>query len=64
VASEKQTGRTEFVGEWVSKDVVIRHRTTTYIHTCSKKVLSNFFWFNREEMNVHLLFTFLNLVVT
>jgi hypothetical protein len=28
-----QHGRTYVVGDWVSKDVAIPHRTTTYIHT-------------------------------
>jgi hypothetical protein len=32
VFSAMETGRTELVGDWVSKDVAIRHRTTTYIH--------------------------------
>jgi hypothetical protein len=29
---EVETGRTDFFGVWVSKDVILR-RTTTYIHT-------------------------------
>jgi hypothetical protein len=28
-----ETGRTDFVGDWVSKNVALSHRTTTYIHT-------------------------------
>jgi hypothetical protein len=27
---EMETGRRDFVGDWVLKDGVIRHRTTTY----------------------------------
>jgi hypothetical protein len=33
VVSEMEAWRTDFVGDWVSKDVAIRHGTTTYIHT-------------------------------
>jgi hypothetical protein len=33
VVSKMDTGRTDFVGDWVSKYVAIRHRTNTYIHT-------------------------------
>jgi hypothetical protein len=33
VVYEMETGRTDFFGDWVSKDVAIRCRTTTYIHT-------------------------------
>jgi hypothetical protein len=33
VVYEMQTGRTDFVGGWMSKDVAVRHRTTTYIRT-------------------------------
>jgi hypothetical protein len=32
VVCEMETGRTEFVGDWVSKDVAIRHRKITYTH--------------------------------
>jgi hypothetical protein len=32
VVCEMETGRTEFVGDWMLKDVAICHRTT-YIHT-------------------------------
>jgi hypothetical protein len=31
VVYETETGRTDFIGDWVSKDVAIRHRTTTYM---------------------------------
>jgi hypothetical protein len=33
VIYKMETGRTDFVGDWVSKDVAIRHRMTIYIHT-------------------------------
>jgi hypothetical protein len=46
VVSEMETGRTDFVGDWVSKDVTIRHRTTTclYIYICifAKEYVFNF----------------------
>jgi hypothetical protein len=32
VVYKMETGRTDFVGDWVSKDVAKRHRTTTDIH--------------------------------
>jgi hypothetical protein len=32
VVCEMETGRTEFVGDWVSKYVAIRHRKITYTH--------------------------------
>jgi hypothetical protein len=33
VVYDMETGRTDFVGDLVSKHVAIRHRTTTCIHT-------------------------------
>jgi hypothetical protein len=30
---EMETGRADFIGDWVSNDVDTHHRMTTYIHT-------------------------------
>jgi hypothetical protein len=53
VAYDMGIGRTELVGDWVSKDVAIRHRTTacihTYIHTyisCKHTTVPASFWHN------------------
>jgi hypothetical protein len=33
VICEMDAGRTDCIGDWVSKDVATRDRATTYIHT-------------------------------
>jgi hypothetical protein len=48
VVYEKEAGRTDFVGDWVSKDIAIRHQTTTmhtmYIVTCFEHYIIVYFF--------------------
>jgi hypothetical protein len=37
VAYEVETGGTDFVRDWVSKEIAIRHRTTTYMQINKNK---------------------------
>jgi hypothetical protein len=34
---EMESGMTDFVGDWVSKDAAIRHGTAAYIHKCNAR---------------------------
>jgi hypothetical protein len=53
---EMETGRRDFVGDWVSKDVAIRHRMTTYIHTHNFNYMYKTHFFKLQVCNLMLSF--------
>jgi hypothetical protein len=56
VVCEMETGRTDFVGDWVSIDVAIRRRTTafTHIHIFAAQAFHYNFTFCKTKFHTYI----------
>jgi hypothetical protein len=53
VVYEMETGRTDFFGDWVSKNVAIRHRTTTIQSNKSFENATNLKYFSNNPNGIN-----------